>query len=87
MPVLSLNQTVIALGIITGALALKYDDRALFDEHRENIPYPKGIPILGNLLKVLKNRERYFEYVAELYEDLNTLTLYVYVFSLLHSFG
>lgn len=74
MPVLSLNQTVIALGIITGALALKYDDRALFDEHRENIPYPKGIPILGNLLKVLKNRERYFEYVAELYEDLNTLT-------------
>lgn len=87
MPILSLNQTVIALGVITGALALKYDDRALFDEHRKNIPHPAGLPILGNLLNVLKNRERYFDYIAEVYEELNTLTLYVHVNTFSHSFS
>jgi hypothetical protein len=66
-----------AVATLTGLLALKYPDRALFDEHRENVPYPKKgtVPILGNLLNVSRNKNRYFEYVVELYEQLDTLTL------------
>lgn len=60
---------------LTAALALKYPDRAVFDEHRENVPYSKGLPIVGNLPNIFKNKERYFEYVVEIYEKLDTLTL------------
>lgn len=60
---------------IAAALAIKYPDRALFDEHRENIAHLKGVPLLGNLLEVAKNKHRYFEYVVDLYEQLDTLTL------------
>ncbi|CAO3648016.1 unnamed protein product [Mucor hiemalis] len=59
---------------LAAALAIKYPDRALFDEHRENIAHPKGVPLLGNLLEVAKNKHRYFEYVVDLYEQLDTLT-------------
>lgn len=65
------------LAAIAGLLALKYPDRAIFDEHRENVPHPtKGtVPLLGNLLNVSRNKDRYFEYVVDLYEQLDTLTL------------
>jgi hypothetical protein len=65
-----------AAAAIIGALALKYPDRALFDEHRENVPHPKGgLPILGTLLEVSKNKGRYFEYLLEVYEELDTMIL------------
>lgn len=75
MSLVSVKSSLLALASITGALALKYPDRALFDEHREGIPHPTGVPILGNLLNISRNKERYFEYVLELYEQLDTLTL------------
>jgi hypothetical protein len=72
--------TVVALStiaVITGLLALKYPDRALFDEHRENIPHTKGDPLIGNLIAVSRNKNRYFEYLVEVYEKLDTMTLQV----------
>lgn len=63
-----------AIATITAALALKYPDRALFDEHRENLAHPKGVPILGNLLNLSRNKDRYFEYVVEIFENLDTMT-------------
>ncbi|KAI9357101.1 cytochrome P450 [Pilaira anomala] len=75
MSLATIKSSLLAVAAITGALALKYPDRALFDEHREGIPHPSGVPILGNLLNISRNKERYFEYVLELYEQLDTLTL------------
>lgn len=71
----SIKSSLLALTVIAGALALKYPDRALFDEHRENVPHPDGLPILGSLLALSKNKERYFEFLLEIYEQLDTLTL------------
>ncbi|GAA5807169.1 hypothetical protein MFLAVUS_000523 [Mucor flavus] len=70
-----ISSGAIVLATLTAALALKYPDRAVFDEHRENVVYPKGLPIVGNLLNISKNKDRYFEYVVEIYEKLDTLTL------------
>ncbi|KAI9245275.1 cytochrome P450 [Helicostylum pulchrum] len=70
----SIKSSLLALTVIAGALALKYPDRALFDEHRENVPHPDGLPILGSLLALSKNKERYFEFLLEIYEQLDTLT-------------
>ena len=76
---MNVGTTVVAalstVAAITGLLALKYNDRALFDEHRKGIPHPKGVPILGNLLNISRNKHRYFEYLLEVYEQLDTLTL------------
>ncbi|KAI9260881.1 cytochrome P450 [Helicostylum pulchrum] len=80
MPELKLNAgtgivaALSTVGAITGLLAIKYNDRALFDEKREGIPSPKGVPILGNLLNISRNKHRYFEYLLEVYEQLDTLT-------------
>lgn len=62
------------LAVITGLL-VKYPDCALFDGHRENIPHIKGDPLIGNLRAVSKNKNRYFEYLLEVYEELDTMTL------------
>jgi hypothetical protein len=78
MPSTQINSGSLILSIAaiaTTVLAIKYPDRALFDEHRENVPHPKGVPILGGLLALSRNKDRYFEYVVELYEQLDTLTL------------
>jgi hypothetical protein len=74
----SLNAGLIALSTIaavTGLLAYKYPDRAIFDEPRKNVLNQKGVPLLGNLLKISKNKHRFFEYMLEVYEQLDTLTL------------
>lgn len=78
MPPFEISSGVLALSVvtsITAALALKYPDCALFDEHRENLAHPKGgVPILGNLLTLSRNKDRYFEYVVEIFESLDTMT-------------
>lgn len=56
-------------------LAYKYPDCGAFDTPHESIPYRKGVPILGNLPKISANVDRYYEYVVEVYEELNSLTL------------
>lgn len=61
--------TVLAL------LTMKYNDRPLFYEHPEGIPYKKGFPILGNLTSLLGNLSRIHDFQAELFTDLDTLTM------------
>lgn len=71
----SIVAAVSTVAVITGLLALKYNDRAVFDEKREGMLYPKGVPLLGNLLNISRNKHRYFEYLLEVYESLDTMTL------------
>ncbi|KAI7890517.1 cytochrome P450 [Mucor mucedo] len=61
------------IAVITG-LFIRYPDCALFDQHRKDIPHIKGDPLIGNLMAVSKNKNRYFEYVLEVYEALDTMT-------------
>lgn len=63
------------IAAVTGFLTLKYPDRAIFDEPRENVPNQKGEPLLSNLLKVSKNKHRFYQYVLEVYEQLNIMRL------------
>jgi hypothetical protein len=78
MPTSPLSAGLVALSTIaavTGLLALKYPDRAIFDEPYKNVPQQKDVPLLGNLLKISKNKHHYFEYLFEVHGQLDTITL------------
>jgi fatty acid omega-hydroxylase len=72
-------QSVGAAGAATvavlAALSLKYNDRPLFYEHPEGIPYQKGLPILGNLPKLLSNVHRLYDFQCDQFNKLDTLTM------------
>ena len=59
---------------IIGLLALKYNDRALFYEHRAGIPPMAGEPLIGSLGLQLRNKSWLHDYLMFTMERLNTLT-------------
>jgi hypothetical protein len=56
-------------------LALKYHDRALFDEHNPGTPYIKGYPLLGTLPHIIRGTETLHDFVMKEFEELDSLTL------------
>ncbi|KAI8637919.1 cytochrome P450 [Parasitella parasitica] len=52
----------------------KYPDRAVFREHRAGLIDLEGTPILGNLPGMVLNGDRFYDYLTEHFERLNTLT-------------
>lgn len=69
-----IHGTVFVVAIIT-ALAVRYPDRAMFDEYRTGIPFKKGWPLVGRLLHILKDRESVHEHFLECFTDLKSLTM------------
>jgi hypothetical protein len=65
---------------VTALLAWKYPDRAVFHEHRTGLIDLKGTPILGNLPSMIKNLDRFYDYLVDNYEKLNIMTLYAWFF-------
>ncbi|CDS07716.1 hypothetical protein LRAMOSA01665 [Lichtheimia ramosa] len=63
-----------ATAAVLGLLALKYPDRAIFDEHREGIPYTKGWPLVGILPTLVANKERIHHMFLEGFELSDSLT-------------
>lgn len=63
-----------ATAAIVGLLALKYNDRAIFDEHREGIATKPGWPLVGQLPSLVANKEKIHEWFLEGFEDLDVLT-------------
>ncbi|KAG2233379.1 cytochrome P450 [Thamnidium elegans] len=55
-------------------LFYKYPDSGFLDPPRKSIPYKKGLPLLGNLVETVINIDRYYEYVCDIYEELDTFT-------------
>ncbi|OAD71650.1 cytochrome P450 CYP5203 [Phycomyces blakesleeanus NRRL 1555(-)] len=53
-----------AIGVLI-LLALRYPDRAIFTEHREGVPHDKGLPLVGQLFSLLKNKYRIHDFQAE----------------------
>ena len=74
-PFLYIAATTTILVIVAVALVYKYPDCGIFDPPRKSIPYPKGLPVLGNLLDIIANMDRVYEYMTDIYEDLDTMTL------------
>lgn len=67
---------------VTALLAWRYPDRAVFHEHRTGLIDLEGTPILGNLPSMVKNLDKFYDYLVDNYEKLNTMTLYGYFFLL-----
>ncbi|KAI8642442.1 cytochrome P450 [Parasitella parasitica] len=63
----------VSAAIIT-ALAIKYPDRALFDERREGIAEKPGWPIVGRLPEIVSNAETLHEYLLHGFTSTNSLT-------------
>lgn len=77
---LSDNIIVRTIGIsaaIIGVCALKYPDRAIFDEKREGIASKGGWPIVGSLPAILYNAENMYDYLLNGFTVMNSLTTYV----------
>ncbi|KAI9491660.1 cytochrome P450 [Zychaea mexicana] len=64
----------LACAAAASALSAKYNDRAIFDEHRANIPYKKGYPLLGGLPFLLGNVLSGHDFTTQTFEELDTLT-------------
>jgi fatty acid omega-hydroxylase len=56
-------------------LAIKYNDRPVFVEHAKNVPHHKGAPLVGNLFGFRSNSERLYDYLHEIFEQYDTLTM------------
>lgn len=70
-------KTLGASAAVITALAIKYPDRALFDENRPNIATKGGWPILGALPSLLSNADRMHEFLLAGFTNLQALTTYV----------
>ncbi|KAG0174495.1 hypothetical protein DFQ28_002952 [Apophysomyces sp. BC1034] len=77
------NPVLKTAGIIGGAttavlavLAIKYPDRAVFDEHREGVPYRPGWPLLGSLPSILYNNQTMHDFFLRGFTDSGALTMY-----------
>ncbi|KAI9257744.1 cytochrome P450 [Helicostylum pulchrum] len=60
---------------VMALLTMKYNDRPLFYEHPEGIPYKKGFPVLGNLTSLLGNLGRMHDFQVDSFTELDTLTM------------
>ncbi|KAI7852169.1 cytochrome P450 [Circinella umbellata] len=75
------NSALQKIGIIGGAsaailglLALKYPDRAIFDEHREGIPTQPGYPLVGGLPTIVRYKEKMHDLFMTGFELTGALT-------------
>ncbi|KAI9253961.1 cytochrome P450 [Phascolomyces articulosus] len=70
--------SVIALtsAAIFGILAIKYNDRALFSDRRDDIPTIKGVPLFGVMFDLVSNKLRNLEWFNENINKLDTMTMY-----------
>ncbi|KAI8376493.1 cytochrome P450 [Radiomyces spectabilis] len=63
-----------ATAAVLSLLAIKYPDRAVFDELREGVPNVPGVPLLGNLPKMLSRTDDINDWTTETFEQANALT-------------
>ncbi|KAF7723244.1 Protein kinase alk2 [Apophysomyces ossiformis] len=76
-------------GMVAGAttavlavLALKYPDRAIFDEHREGIACRPGWPLLGSLPALLANNQVMHDFLLEGFTQTDAMTVTMSAFGM-----
>ncbi|KAI9323448.1 cytochrome P450 [Dichotomocladium elegans] len=62
-----------ASAAVLGLLALKYNDRSIFTEPKEDVIFIKGHPLVGSLFKLIKNKDRLHDYVTYNFDRHNTM--------------
>ncbi|KAI7855016.1 cytochrome P450 [Circinella umbellata] len=60
---------------VLGLLALKYNDRAVFTKRRDDVPFIKGLPLVGNLFRTIATVDIIYDDLTESFEKLDTLTM------------
>ena len=65
---------------VLGLLALKYNDRAVFTKRRDDVPFIKGAPLVGNLFHTIATVDIIYDDLTESFEKLDTLTMYALLF-------
>ena len=66
---------IIGCAAALGLLAFRYNDRAIFTERRKGIFFAPTDPLVGGLLKQLNNKHRLHDYLIEVMEKLDVMTL------------
>ncbi|KAI9495238.1 cytochrome P450 [Zychaea mexicana] len=68
-----------AIALVAGLLALKYNDRPLFAEERNDMTLFRGHPLIGSLLYMIRNKARLVDYISDEFEsnDVTTLMLQI----------
>jgi hypothetical protein len=73
-----LANATLALACVTLVLVIKFRDRYVFSSKRDDLPGPKGFPLVGNLFQILPWKDRPLEwliYMTGRYGAICTLTL------------
>jgi hypothetical protein len=60
---------------VLAGLAIKYHNRAIFDEHNPNTSYRQGYPLVGGLPYLIKNKSTIHDLVAFSFERSDVMTL------------
>ncbi|CAO3638135.1 unnamed protein product [Cunninghamella blakesleeana] len=79
---LSENKVVKSFGI-AGSIAavaltyltLKYHDRVVFHDYRENTTPKKGLPLIGNTISMLSNLDHFNHYLVKCFEEAGDSTI------------
>ncbi|CAO3600752.1 unnamed protein product [Absidia cylindrospora] len=86
------NPLTKALGVAAGTsalvltgLALKYNDRAIFDEHNPGTPYRKGYPLLGTLPNLIRGKATIHDFITKAFDNADATTISVSTLGLPHS--
>lgn len=64
-----------AAAAILGALALKYNDRAVFRERPKGVTFVPGHPLIGTLWMQLSNKHRIYDALLENFEKYDAVTM------------
>ncbi|KAJ8654100.1 hypothetical protein O0I10_010175 [Lichtheimia ornata] len=64
-----------AAAAILGALALKYNDRAVFRERPKGVTFVPGHPLIGTLWMQLSNKHRIYDALLENFEKYDAVTI------------
>jgi hypothetical protein len=74
---MSTNVLVQTFGVsaaVIGALAIKYNDRAVFDEYRENVAHQRGLPLVGSLPYFIINADKIHDFFLKGFVINNAMT-------------
>ncbi|ORX61448.1 cytochrome P450 [Hesseltinella vesiculosa] len=63
-----------ALGLVA-LLAMKYNDRIVFDTYRKNTYHHPGKPLIGSTFDVFANLEEFDDYILSIFDAADTLTV------------
>ncbi|KAI9259636.1 cytochrome P450 [Phascolomyces articulosus] len=61
---------------ILGLLTLKYNDRAVFTERRNDIPNASGLPLFGIMFEQVAKKERFLDFFMEKMSETDGMTMY-----------